>query len=222
MILLRTTESPKFNRADVDARFPGYTVFGSKQGWFYPIEETKCVLMSVGFKSLVDDVRQHMKVNGVEVPANLMDTIQFWWCDNIDSENCGEPVPAHAADIYTLAMRFLRTVRDWLAQGGQRVPQDEAERRAAICATCPFNQAETWCSGCFMKAVLGRVLSAFGGWTTSRDAELKSCRVCGCKLSVKVHIPAEAMEYKGLEWPEHCWMNPPKSDQSQPSTPEAE
>lgn len=87
------------------------------------------------------------------------------------------------------------------------MPQEEAERRAAICAGCPLNKAETWCAGCFMKALMGRVASMLGGWATSSDAKLKSCGVCGCKLSLKVWVPKGVMKYPDLKdrWPEWCW-----------------
>lgn len=209
MILLTTTEAPRYTRKDVQKRYPDYVVIGDPAGWFYPVERTKVVVMSVGFKSLVTAVRNHLVGNDVKIPDSLTEHISTWWCANVESHNCGEPTPAHVADVRTLAERFFRTFKSWVSDGGKKVAQEEAERRAAICAGCPFNIPESgWCSGCFMKGMITSAAKLVSGWRTSQDARLKHCRICGCDNKLKVHVPTSAMHYPELadRWPAHCWV----------------
>jgi hypothetical protein len=212
MILLRTTEVPKYNKTYIASRFPGYTIVGVREGWFYPIEETKVILVSSGWRSLVDEVRSHMKGNNIPVPPNLSEIMQDWWCKNVSDFNCGEkPVPG-ARDLTALAERFLRTAKSFIFNGGQKVPQEEAERRAAICATCEFNSMDgSFCSGCFLRSLTASAVSMVSGWKTSQDDKLGYCLKCGCKNQLKVFVNREDMDHKDLKdaWPEHCWM---KSD----------
>lgn len=217
MILLRTTEVPKYNKTYIASHFPGYAIVGVREGWFYPIEETKVILVSSGWRSLVDEVRSHMKGNNIPVPPNLSEIMQDWWCKNVSDSNCGEkPVPG-ARDLTALAERFLRTAKSFIFNGGQKVPQGEAERRAAICATCPLNSKDgSFCATCFLRGMVSSAVTMASRWTTSKDSELHFCKVCGCKLAIKIHIPTSDMDHKDLKdaWPEHCWMRKPETTEA--------
>jgi hypothetical protein len=210
MILARTTETPKYNKAYLEQRYPGFTVVGDRQGWFYPVESTKVVFCSVGWKSLVEDVRAHLKGNGLPVDPNLSLSMQEWWCREVDKTNCADPVNPSLRDLPALAERFLRTAKDFVFKGGQRVSQEEAERRAAICASCPMNVSGEFCNTCFLRGMVASTVAMVTGWKTSRDAELKTCGVCGCALKVKLALPVDSMDHKDLkdQWPNHCWMRP--------------
>jgi hypothetical protein len=77
-----------------------------------------------------------------------------------------------------------------VARGVTLVPQEEAERRAAICAGCPMNQSlGGFCSAC--TDILGRFVKLVSGHTTSQDASLHNCAVCSCRLVAAVHVPLE-------------------------------
>lgn len=210
MIVARTTETPKYSKAYLEERYPGYTILGDRHGWFYPVEATKCVFVSVGWRSLVDDVRSHLKGNGLPVDPNLSLSMQEWWCREVDKANCADPVNPGLRDLPALAERFLRTAKDFVFKGGQRVSQEEAERRAAICASCPMNVSGEFCNTCFLRNMVASTIAMVTSWTTSRDAELKVCSVCGCKNSIKVFIPVENMNDKTLaeHWHSSCWMRP--------------
>lgn len=210
MILQRTTEAPKHKRDEVQRRYPGYKVIGDRMGWFYPVEQTKVVLMSIGWPSLVKETREHLRGNDLPVPPDLNEQMMAWYCSTVGGEACGEPPPVAPHDLRALAERFLRTAKKFVFDGGQKVPQEEAERRAAICAACPKNIHADWCSGCFLTSLTASAVGMVSGWKTSQDDKLQSCQVCGCRLSLKVHTPLEAMRYRELDglWPEHCWARP--------------
>ncbi len=210
MILQRTTEAPKHKRDEVQRRYPGYKVIGDRMGWFYPVEQTKVVLMSIGWPSLVKETREHLRGNDLPVPPNLSEVMQTWYCETIGGEACGEPPPVAPHDLRALAERFLRTAKKFVFDGGQKVPQEEAERRAAICAACPKNVHADWCSGCFLTSLTASAVGMVSGWKTSQDDKIQSCSVCGCRLSLKVHLGLDSMRYRELDgmWPEHCWARP--------------
>jgi len=110
---------------------------------------------------------------------------------------------------------FLNVLGNVLASGGSLVEQEEAERRAAICTECPQNIEVPGCLGMCPGSVaklLLRFAAAFQGRTlqTSRDAELKSCGVCGCANAAQVHVSLETLaRVRGdFVFPAPCWKKP--------------
>lgn len=101
--------------------------------------------------------------------------------------------------------RFIKAMKNWLLAGGGMEAKEEAERRASICAQCPRNvdvAGCSWCSGVFAAS-----LELLAGRSTSVDASLKHCEVCGCNNRAAVHFPAAAVD-PSLDYPEWCWKRP--------------
>lgn len=96
--------------------------------------------------------------------------------------------------------RFMSSLSSW---DGSFVDQEEAERRATICAGCPMNVVVHGCKGC--GGILKWVNEKLGGNATSKDRALESCAVCGCYNAVSVWIPLEAQNTDGLTFAEGCW-----------------
>lgn len=217
MQLHRTIESPRTNWETLRARYPGYTICGEKMGWHYPVHETKTVLVSIGWKSLVVDVKKHLEGNGKPVPSDLGRQMGAWYCREVSSEGCMEEDPRirEAQEIAGQIERFWNTMKDFVEAGGQPVPQEEANRRAAICAGCPRKEQESaLCAACWMKGLISNVVNSTQGWETPLDKQLagKSCGVCKCRLTTKVHIPlieGETDVFAG-QWPVEypCWARP--------------
>jgi len=86
-------------------------------------------------------------------------------------------------------------VRDWLGEGLRPIPKEEAESRAAICAVCQLNQEASITEWAYSKVAGGlKMLMEVRDemkLSTSRDAELKTCKACSCALVLKVHAPME-------------------------------
>ena len=86
------------------------------------------------------------------------------------------------------------------------VPQDEAERRAAICKACPKNiQVTDTCTACWTKAVAQFMHPEL---KTSVDADLYNCGVCACFCKVIVHYPLSDLETETElqpKLPANCW-----------------
>ncbi len=106
---------------------------------------------------------------------------------------------------------FFAKVASWW-EAGECVSQDEADRRAAICAGCELNQSAflPGCPGCTNMAA--EVFKFIGGKKTASDAALKSCGHCGCQNSVIVWAPLDVLVKNETELPEppsHCWKRMP-------------
>jgi len=106
---------------------------------------------------------------------------------------------------------FFAAVASWW-KAGECVSQDEADRRAAICAGCELNQSVflPGCPGC--TNIAAEVFKFIGGKKTASDAALKSCGHCGCQNSVIVWAPLDVLVKNETELPEppsHCWKRMP-------------
>jgi hypothetical protein len=129
---------------------------------------------------------------------NSLDGTQ--WCSDEKYYAPDESRPLHWFDI----QRFLFSMIQWVAGGRKLVEQDEAERRAAICATCPKNvDLHVACPSCVKLDAL--IAETKGDRATSLDASLRNCEVCRCHNSTAVFFPLESMSNKGLTFPDFCW-----------------
>lgn len=101
--------------------------------------------------------------------------------------------------------RFVSTIKFWVMDGRPSVLQEEAERRAAICSSCPYNAKISQCFGCGQASEFLSLMQ--GNPTTSLDSQLHSCLVCGCALKgVKIFMPLGYAPQEGLEFPDFCWQ----------------
>ncbi len=109
----------------------------------------------------------------------------------------------------------IRLVVDWLGSGLKPVPRDEAELRAAVCATCPQNQTGDFWQRMDARAAEGvkRLIQIKTDMAlmTSRDGELKTCLACDCLLSLKCHAPMQHIlentsELTRTKLDPRCWI----------------
>jgi hypothetical protein len=161
-------------------------------GWRYLQAETNHWMSGITFQSLVGKVVQHRNNNGLSnenVAAEVEDQICQRMGFKDQRQYCagGKRMPSKVG--WQQIESFLKTASSFFADGGTPVSQAEAERRAAICATCPLNVGMGGCGVCqqAVNAFRGKILKR----TTSQDAKLKSCGICGCDNHTQVHIPIE-------------------------------
>lgn len=91
--------------------------------------------------------------------------------------------------------RGTMALGSFLLHGRQRVPQEEAERRAGICRTCPMNVFFSRPCGGGCPELNDAVQSIIGDATTSNDAHLEACAICGCSNRAQVHVPIESLQH---------------------------
>ena len=190
------------------------TVDVPRGDWTFLVEETGVRVKAGSVRRLKVMVRQHLDANRIAVPPGLDELVEDMACRNLgkwDHWCTDAPVPvaagARARSRWNVrdVLRFLKTIIAWGSKTGFAfVDQAEAERRAAICATCPLNVQVSGCLGCSGVSKLVRHIR--NKRTTSFDPNLHTCEACGCELKVKVLVPLDVIDNTGVEYPEHCWQ----------------
>lgn len=209
--LIRKNEIPKeFNRERLKELFPTATIVGDVYGFFYHVEATNTVFVSYGWRELAKTVQEHLTGNGIEIPLNLGLIMQATFCQ-YRPDLCVERSEESEAKVgaFLMMKRFYNSaIKPYLA--GQLVDQEEANRRAAICATCPKNTDKLveFCVSCSTRSLVGHINQFLTSRHTPSDHLLKTCSTCGCDLKMKIHCPTESMDYPELreKWDANCWM----------------
>lgn len=112
------------------------------------------------------------------------------------------------SDAVTGAKALLRIV------AGDKVPQEEINRRAAICTSCPMVSGVSNCRACGFGGQLTKFVNAtkasFGkDFKIPNGLSDKYCSVCTCSLLMMLPSNMEAFQEsaeKQGERPNHCWV----------------
>lgn len=206
--LTRHVEIPRTGtHKQLKARYPDYTIYGDSNGYHWPVEQTKTVVVSLTFKTLIEAVKKHLTANDVVIPIDLERSMNEFSCAEHPTM-CEEidPDSERKVSLWYMAKKFFTAVISAAVDG--LVPQEEAERRALICSTCPNNQPmeARICEGCWSANFVREAAEKLSTRHTSLDNRLDTCSLCQCRLSLKCHVRKEAMADKTIEWPEWCWM----------------
>lgn len=178
-------------------------------GYTYTQEETNVTMNANSWEGLLDQVAKHRRSNNLPVPFNLSDIVAKQLCER-QPEACVKREIKHNPNSkldLNVALRFTRTL---MSAGLKRVDQQEADRRAEICASCPDNIEPQGCTPC-RASVIKRVINlTVGDRQTTYDSELKSCKYCGCFNKAQVWFPLESLQKtitdaENQALPEHCW-----------------
>lgn len=173
------------------------------------------------FPALLQNVINYRKANGLPIGLNFEDTLEQACCqqypeccDTVDPRAPLKPRQLRHGHV----IAGTRVMLSHIANMRELVPADEAERRAAICAKCPFNVRFTrGCMGVicgFLKEAVTRIV---GGGATSLDDKLESCFICKCFLRPAVWVPREIQwdplpDYEKQVFmeqaPAGCWKKP--------------
>ena len=206
--LIRHVEIPRGNtHKELKVRYPGFQIIGDTSGYAWPVEATKTVVVSYGFKTLIEAAHKHLKANDIPLPVDLERSMNEHACAQFP-ENCQEldPDAERKVSLWMLAKKFFTAVISAATTG--LVDQDEAERRASICAVCPHNKPQelNFCSGCHTAKFVRDAAEALSTRHTSFDNRLDTCELCSCSLKLKCHVPKDGMEDKNIQWHPDCWM----------------
>lgn len=187
-------------------------------GWRYRVPETGFVIQAWSWAALVPKVVAHYQANATKPPPDLEDLVVKYACDTY--AKCDEGgIPNRIARNVLKGLhvneviRFTQTLFDAVKRG-ERISQDEANRRASICAGCEFNQKPEGCTGCNSSAIKGLVSTLSQAGRTPHDAQLQSCRFCGCFIQSLIWYPLETLQKftdqaENAELPNHCWKKRP-------------
>lgn len=149
--------------------------------------------------------------NGLDVSQGWQDRLEAEICEqcNLGPKRCKyEAPPVYAPKQLTLheILIFLAVVKSWLQTGREWVSQEEAERRAAICAACPNNVVIEGCTAC--SRLVEKITEVIGNRTTQYDHMLNGCQVCGCSNRVHNHLPIPVLARgtnEEMDFPSYCW-----------------
>jgi hypothetical protein len=106
-------------------------------------------------------------------------------------------------------------LKDWLGDGCKPVHPGVAESRAKTCEVCPKNQDPRWWEMA-VDLVAGSIRQYIEHknsleLSVPNESNLGMCRVCGCCLPLKVHVPLDHILKNTktetlARFPENCWI----------------
>lgn len=118
---------------------------------------------------------------------------------------------AAPVNLLQQAKQFHRARAAWLGDGGR---SPNAQQRANICLTCPHNKAgrwEEWFKGAAAHTVrLQLELKGRMRLHVEGEEGLHMCNLCGCILSLKVHMPLGLARANTPDWQRFigtCWLH---------------
>jgi len=180
-------------------------------GWRYVQPETDFEFTASTLRVLVQKVTAHREANGIAIGDPRAD-IEDFVCAQlpVGSEDCTHVLEGDYALKTRFTMedvkRFLQAAASALGSEGL-VAQEEAERRASICAACPLNTSVSGCWRC--KGLAEWLFRLIGARTTAHASRLSQCGVCGCALKAKIWLPQSVARKvsEGYTFPSWCWLN---------------
>lgn len=142
-------------------------------------------------KSLTETVKlvvEHRKANGLprQTAEEVDEDVQCQICHRVPRQFCkGTDHPdweLSGGSIINAAKALGKMMAEGLGGGTPFVEQEEADRRASICAKCFHNRDLAGCGiGCQIKEKMREVFGAtIGQRATPSDPRLFGCEVCGC------------------------------------------
>lgn len=183
-------------------------------GWKYQQPETGLWLNAITEETLLRKISQHRQNNNLPhvnppfetLAAEIEDCICRKMSPRDQRRLCDDGIRYKSGVRWEELLGFFKSNLKYFASGQEQVAQDEAERRANICATCPLNVPVSGCAVCkeSIKAYRNKIAKVT---PTFEDCRLKACGVCGCDLKTIVHFPLETLRAKGEHnFPDWCWQ----------------
>ena len=186
-------------------------------GWRYTVPETGVSLTGKWAKQLRQEVVRHMEANGVPVPEDFETVFNDAACreSGLGSPYCGKLKPKPPADQPFCTPgaigRFVRTVR-YAVTDRKVVGREEAERRIAICMSCPKAGKVGGCGACAGFGKLYRWAQKILKFNNFGVPEEKQhCLACCCVVELKALLYNSTLDKaEGDKRPPYwseCWRN---------------
>lgn len=188
--------------------------------WPAYIAATNTRLEDFSRQALIPRVAAHLRGNNLPPMVNPEEEIDDYICAALSEKQqarmCQFRVEGDYPTAVTTGLADVMAFVDFVMENGIKfVPQEEAERRARICAQCPLNVPVSGCSVCeIARTLMDKSAKLLAGRTTEQDSKLKACACCGCQLQAKVHLDMK-VPYRNAKFPSHCWQNSVKESDGQ-------
>ena len=185
--------------------------------WEFVVPHTGVKITAGSWEQLLYHIRKHLNANGFEnatIEEAIIEQYNAELRAKLNPECCYDKGQLEVKDrklTYMDVVRFTKTMIKNIAGGSKRVSQEEADRRAAICASCNLNVVTDNCITCSNSGAAAAVVGALvGDRKTSSHQALNSCLHCGCFLKAMVWFPVEDLKHSPPsqfqpELPDHCW-----------------
>lgn len=175
--------------------------------------ESGYTTVSPTYADWLSSTRDHRRANDLPIPANLEAQMNEQLCGILPPEWCER----EAGDVKWVDTKFtwadftegMKTFFRWGQEGRQLVDEQEANRRAGICVSCPLNVNVSGCSTCHKMASL--ITGAVAQKRGQHDDYLRACAICHCALKALVWFPLDILmknetpERQNLR-PDFCWL----------------
>ena len=208
---------------------PNDPISSPNNGWSVTIEGAGPEIRESSFSAFIAAV-------GVRLRANGMD--QHGWMEKAVDLRCRQrpEIGCIDKDINMRDVtvddfkRFIRTMWEAHQAGARPVSDEEQDRRAAICLTCPMRGYVNCMGGCNQLSQILTEMTIHGRARDIPQLHRNSCMVCGCELSSLIMFPLdvlhsvdEKLNFRTTEYPDHCWKldgtKPPPITPLQPQKP---
>lgn len=184
-------------------------------GWVYELEHDgqKYTFQSPMRLGLMQQLRDWYRAKELDWPGDeeMKQRVEDYICQLVPKGFCtGGPDQPTVPFLSVSAIRdATRLFMNRLFRGEDiLVPQEEADRRAKICANCPRN-LHGICTSC-----MGNEFQDIFRWLVARnrktpyDSVLDTCQVCGCLLKAKTHVSIEELsKLEKRTYPSNCWLH---------------
>lgn len=176
-------------------------------GWRCICPKTDVLVEGSEYWDMLSKCESLLNDRGIMIPPTFSDDVDNAVCQQFPGAAWCVPCTNVKQSLnFSAIVRWVRAMYNFVKeQGFQPVTQDEADRRAKICAACPHQISTSGCWGC--KGIAGMLPMLAGARKTQYDGQLKACGICGCYNSVSVHMPLDFQSDSQLNFPDHCWKN---------------
>ena len=175
--------------------------------------ETGYTTVASTYADWVSSTKDHFRANDLPVPLDLEAQMNEQLCGILPPTWCDrDPGDVKWVDTHFGWNDFvdgMKAFGRWAVGGVTFVEQEEADRRAAICVSCPLNVNITGCAAChkMATAITGDVAKKHSAY----DDYLRACAICHCALKAMVWFPIDTLqsnetpERQTLR-PDFCWV----------------
>ena len=197
------------------------------RGWSARQPETGAALRGSTLTNVMQAVHQYREANKLPIEANFRRQVEIQICATLSQEEAGRTCTfldeddgrnppelrewtKRPSDLLKFAQAVKGVLKATLKGITLHVPQEEANRRAAICAACRFNVPIADCWGCGTLGAAYREIAIHKD--TPSNTQLKSCGVCGCQNATQVWLTGAVLypvsKEQGVmadQFPGWCW-----------------
>lgn len=184
-------------------------------GFRYVHVESGFVSRAIDIYNWFENIKAHRKANGYPpiTVEQAMDqqcaTLPPQWCEH-DSEQQGSRDWVNTRLHWRHIAEGMKAYLALIVSGFKTVDQEEANRRARICASCYLKVTPQGCGACLKLSQL--ITGDIAQKKTPYEDQLvnKACAVCSCAVSSIVHFPMSALDKndtpeKQNAYPDFCW-----------------